>query len=153
MADKTTAQVRRSTMEYIKAESESHESIDDTLRRLLEIESTEEDPFKRLTAYLSQENTEDVRKVKETIKDEVDVMTEYQENTGDGPSVLLFRATTNGVPITKITTSEADSYSVRYQSTSSDGMASVFHQSSLERTHNWEENLRTKVRGAFTTFG
>lgn len=155
MAEKTTVQLKQSTRDYLRAESRDGESVDETIQRLLGMEPTETMPFEQLTAYLSDEKTEEVRKAKEAIQDEVDVELDYQMDGGTGGNpVLFFRAETNGVPIAEIETTEQNTYSVRYRSQADDGMAHIDgFGSGITAFNNWEETLRQRVRGAFTTYG
>jgi inosine/xanthosine triphosphate pyrophosphatase family protein len=154
MVEKTTAQMRRSTREYIEAESRANESVDDTIRRLLEINASETNEFERLTAYLSDDQTEQVRQAKEVIEDEVDVTLDYEENGGTGYNpILLFRAESNGVPIAEIETTEENAYSVRYRSGVDDMAAVAGYTTNSTAIDEWEDDLRRKVRGAYTTHG
>jgi hypothetical protein len=148
---KTTVQMSQLTREYIEAESRQGETVDETLRRLLEINSTETDRFERLTAFLSEKKTDQVRQVKEVIEDEIGVEPEYSETRGKSHQpVFLFRAQTNNTPVAKIQTTERDSYVVKHASKEQMHTWSGYGNDYTKR-RNWEEDLRRRVRGALTT--
>jgi len=148
---KTTVQMSELTREYIKAESRQGETVDETLRRLLEINSTETDRFERLTAFLSEEKTDQVRQVKEVIEDEIGVEPEYHETKGKSHQpVFLFRAQTNNTPVAEIQTSEDNAYRVKHASKEQMQTWSGYYGDCTSR-RNWEEDLRRRVRGALTT--
>jgi hypothetical protein len=143
------------TREYIKAESQHRETVDETLRRLLEINPTEAetDSFERLTAFLSEENTDQLRQAKEVIEDEIDVKLDYQQNGGSGgTSILLFQAeAANMAPVVKIETTERDSYRIVYASGSDVPSTFCGIGSDITAQKNWREELRRVVRGAVIT--
>lgn len=152
---KTTVQLSQMTREYIKAESQHRETVDETLRRLLEINPTEAetDSFERLTAFLSKENTDQLRQAKEVIEDEIDVKLDYQQNGGSGgTSILLFQAeAANMAPVVEIATTESDSYQIAYASGSENWSTFCGMGSDMTVRENWRENLRRVVRGAVIT--
>jgi hypothetical protein len=143
------------TREYIKAESQHRETVDETLRRLLEINPTEAetDSFERLTAFLSEENTDQLRQAKEVIEDEIDVKLDYQQNGGSGgTSILLFQAeAANMAPVVEIETTERDSYRIVYASGSENWSTFCRIGSDITAQKNWREELRRVVRGAVIT--
>jgi hypothetical protein len=143
------------THQALLAEQEEDESIDDTLRRILGVESDDEDVSKGIAAYLPEESREQVQELVDFIEELGDFEKETAEGEGSaGDDVMNFNSPGSGITIAQVGCTN-DWYIVRYRDGEGE-LSRVFSSVSDPQKvdiDNLKEKTKQLVEGANRRWG
>ena len=143
------------THQALLAEQEEGESIDDTLRRILGIESDDEDVSRGIAAYLPEEAREQVQ----VLVDFIETLGDFEKETaeGEGPAgedVLNFNSPESGITIAQVGCAN-DWYIVRYRDGEGELSGAFSSVSDPQKVDidNLKEKTKQLVEGAERRWG
>lgn len=117
-----SVKIREITYEALVNEQEPHESMDDTVQRLVGLAPDPYDLEGGVAAYLDKQQREEVVTIADYIESCGDLTRRVEENRDTGHELLVFAAEATGVSIVQLVFGE-DSYNVQYRRANEDMVA------------------------------